>query len=112
MSDDARDVWEFQRRSSLRTFLVYLYDVDEPELVTGHFWSNENYAGHYNFYTVEPSGRKTIRDSFGVTAVLRVREISEDSTDAAMAEFTKPIATEDKKTILGVPPVKKTYDVH
>ena len=99
-------LWETQRRASLRTFLVFLYAVDEPVIVVAHFWSNECAAGHWNFYTIEPSGRKTIRDSFSVSDVIRLTEISDADNDEAMMDFLAPAPKDPPEANV------KKYDVH
>jgi hypothetical protein len=79
---DPAEIWERQRRAALRTFRVLL-DTGEWETIFAHFWDHTGPGGHWNFYTVEPSGRKTIRDCFNSAVVRRLKEIHDHGTDAA-----------------------------
>lgn len=72
--DEAR---EDARLASLRTFELVLRDPEgnvRRETVVAHYWDNTNPAGHWNFYTVQASGRMFISTSYGRDEVKRLKE--------------------------------------
>lgn len=71
---------ERHRLLSFRTFLVAV-PAGPPERVVAHYWTNENPAGHLNFYTITPGGRHIIRDSYHYGEYTRVREITAVETN-------------------------------
>lgn len=65
--------WEEERSASLRSFQVAMSDGTVRD-VLAHYWSNENPAGHLNFYTVQPSGRTLIFNAYSAHLWREVRE--------------------------------------
>lgn len=79
-------VFEHLRKQAIRTFRVVL-QVGRVEEVQAHYWENVNAGGHANFFTIEPSGRHTIHDSFNALEWARVHEQVDDAADQAMQQL-------------------------
>lgn len=70
---------EAERLASLRTFELVLRDREGHvwrEKVVAHYWDNTNPAGHWNFYTVQASGRTFISPAYARDEVKRLKEIT------------------------------------
>jgi hypothetical protein len=73
--------WDETRTVPLRTFSIVLFD-GTIRRVFAHYWNCDNPGGHLNFYTVAPSGRQLIRDSFNGRLWAELKEITPGATIA------------------------------
>ena len=90
-------VFEHLRQQAIRTFRVVL-QVGRVEEVQAHYWENVNPAGHANFFTIEPSGRHTIHDSFNAFEWARVHEEVSAAADQAMQQLNAHAQTGERIT--------------
>lgn len=80
------DLYELKRREGLRAFRVLLV-TGAVETVAAHFYDNTNPAGHLNFMTVLPSGRRIISYAINARLWAGVLPVHDSFTETALDDL-------------------------